>query len=401
MSEYQYYEFQAVDRPLTQEQMGELRAYSSRARITPSSFVNEYDWGDFKGDPDKWMEKYFDAFLYLANWGSHWLMLRVPKTLLDPDTALAYCTGEKLSCRAKGDYIILSFYSEEEEYEWSEEEGWLASLIPLRTDVMCGDHRCLYLGWLLGVQCGELEDAALEPPVPPGLGDLNAPLGSFADFLRIDRDLISAAAEQSAKGPALRLSENDIAKWVGELPSKDKDAVLMKIIGSNRPHVAAELRQRALSEIHSARETDSDSRRNERRSVRQLIVRAEVITEERRKRKAERAALEKARCEREQAKNRKRYLESLVNKESGLWAKVDKLIATKQPKRYDEAISLLQDLHDLAELKGKNSEFSLRMSTMHSEHMRKPALVNKFRKAKLLSREECREPKKTQANRPP
>jgi hypothetical protein len=40
MSEYQYYEFQALDRPLTAEQISELRAYSSRARITSSSFVN-------------------------------------------------------------------------------------------------------------------------------------------------------------------------------------------------------------------------------------------------------------------------------------------------------------------------------------------------------------------------
>ncbi len=52
MSEYQYYEFQAVDRPLIPEQMSELRAYSSRAQITPSSFVNVYNWGDFKGNPD-------------------------------------------------------------------------------------------------------------------------------------------------------------------------------------------------------------------------------------------------------------------------------------------------------------------------------------------------------------
>jgi hypothetical protein len=62
MSEYQYYEFQALDRPLTQEQISELRAYSSRARITPSSFVNVYNWGDFKGNPVRWMEQYFDAF---------------------------------------------------------------------------------------------------------------------------------------------------------------------------------------------------------------------------------------------------------------------------------------------------------------------------------------------------
>ncbi|MBI5525181.1 MAG: hypothetical protein HY897_02525 [Deltaproteobacteria bacterium] len=32
MSEYQYYEFQAVDRPLADEEIRELRSYSTRAR---------------------------------------------------------------------------------------------------------------------------------------------------------------------------------------------------------------------------------------------------------------------------------------------------------------------------------------------------------------------------------
>src|SRR3990172_11206452 len=41
MSEDQYYEFQAIDRPLTAEEMGELRSFSTRARITPTSFVND------------------------------------------------------------------------------------------------------------------------------------------------------------------------------------------------------------------------------------------------------------------------------------------------------------------------------------------------------------------------
>ena len=66
MSEYQYYEFQAIDRPLTEEQMEELRSYSTRATITRTSFVNDYSWGSFKGDADVWMEKYFDAFLLIA-----------------------------------------------------------------------------------------------------------------------------------------------------------------------------------------------------------------------------------------------------------------------------------------------------------------------------------------------
>ncbi len=87
MSEYQYYEFQAVDRRLTAKEMDELRFRSTRARITPTSFINDYAWGSFKGDDDAWMEKYFDAFLYLANWGTHVLKLRLPSRLLDSRTA--------------------------------------------------------------------------------------------------------------------------------------------------------------------------------------------------------------------------------------------------------------------------------------------------------------------------
>ena len=37
MSEYQYYEFQAIDRRLSDKEMRELGSFSSRARITPTS----------------------------------------------------------------------------------------------------------------------------------------------------------------------------------------------------------------------------------------------------------------------------------------------------------------------------------------------------------------------------
>jgi hypothetical protein len=67
MSEYQYYEFVAIDRPLTAKQMAELRAISTRAEITSSRFQNEYQWGDLKADPAKLMERYFDAHLYFTN----------------------------------------------------------------------------------------------------------------------------------------------------------------------------------------------------------------------------------------------------------------------------------------------------------------------------------------------
>ena len=40
MSEYQYYEFRAIDRPLTDQQMRELRVISTRAAISRTSFSN-------------------------------------------------------------------------------------------------------------------------------------------------------------------------------------------------------------------------------------------------------------------------------------------------------------------------------------------------------------------------
>ena len=83
MSEYQYYEFQAIDRPLGEAEREALRALSSRARITAASFTNHYEWGDFKGDPRQLVERWFDLHLYLANWGTRRLMMRLPKRLME------------------------------------------------------------------------------------------------------------------------------------------------------------------------------------------------------------------------------------------------------------------------------------------------------------------------------
>ena len=57
MSEYQYYEFLAVDRPLDAATLAAVRALSTRARITSTSFVNTHHWGDFKGNPRALVER--------------------------------------------------------------------------------------------------------------------------------------------------------------------------------------------------------------------------------------------------------------------------------------------------------------------------------------------------------
>src|SRR2546421_11162998 len=101
MSEYQYFEFQTVDRRLSEKEMRDLRVYSTRARITPTSFVNEYNFGSFKGNANAWMEKYFDGFLYLANWGTLEVQLAVPAKTLPSNIVRQYCSGRAASCREK------------------------------------------------------------------------------------------------------------------------------------------------------------------------------------------------------------------------------------------------------------------------------------------------------------
>lgn len=83
VSEYQRYEFLAIDRALTEKEMLALRGISTRAKITPRGFWNEYHWGDLKADPRALLERYFDAHAYFANWGTRRLVLRVPATRVD------------------------------------------------------------------------------------------------------------------------------------------------------------------------------------------------------------------------------------------------------------------------------------------------------------------------------
>ena len=174
MSTYQYYDFQAIDDRLTDRDMEDLRDYSSRARITSASFVNEYHYGSFKGNEDEWMEKFFDAFLYVANWGTRILKIRIPEKACSASIAKNYMQGEMASVRKTGANLILDFRSEDEEsYECVEGGGTLDGLIPARDELICGDLRAYYLGWLLGVERGEFSDRCKEPDFPSGLAKLS------------------------------------------------------------------------------------------------------------------------------------------------------------------------------------------------------------------------------------
>jgi hypothetical protein len=379
VSEYQYYEFQAIDRPLTAKEIAEVRSYSTRARMTSTSFVNDYSWGDFKGDEDAWMAKYFDAFLYLANWGTHVLKLRLPSRLLDAVTAKTYCGGNSAFVREAAGNVILSFASEDEEGDdCVDGEGHLSSLIAVRAELARGDRRALYLGWLLRVQAGELDDEEVEPPVPPGLGHLTASQESLAEFLRIDSDLLHVSAEVSLPIGDAHITRAATRSWVGKLSAKEKDALLADLMVDGDQALIAQLLKRFLDERAAGNEICAAAPR----TVGHLLEAAEAFTSERTRIEAAQRAVEQTRPAREAANAREKHLDSLVGREQERWSDVDTLAATKQPKNYDQAVKILVDLRDLA-ARGKGGDFGLRIEALRRAQAKKPSFIERLRKAGL------------------
>src|ERR1051325_8499753 len=127
MSEYQYYEFQTLDRLLTEVEQAEVEKLSSHIDVTASRAVVSYSYSSFRHDPKQVLSRYFDAFLYMANWGTRRLMFRFPVGLVDLATVEPYCCEDRIDFTKLGAYQILEIQLDEEEaLDWVEGEGILS-----------------------------------------------------------------------------------------------------------------------------------------------------------------------------------------------------------------------------------------------------------------------------------
>jgi hypothetical protein len=373
MSEYQYYEFLALDRPLTDRQRAELRSISSRAEITATRFVNEYEWGDLKADPRTMVEQYFDAFLYLANWGTRRLMFRLPHGVLDPETARQYCNTDTASLTETDSHLILGLYADREpDGYWEQPGGQLAAMVQARSELAAGDLRLLYLAWLLAVQSDEVDEDDTEPPVPAGLGALSASLQAVADFLEIDEDLIAVAA---AASPSV-LEAAGLAEWVASLPPEEKDALLARVAAGEGAQVQALLLRRF-------RATGPSPSAAPARTAAELWDAAVDRQEARVKAAAQRRRQEEARRAKAQAAAYAKHLDQLATRTEAAWEKAAEWIETKRPRDYDLAVSLLRDLQALAERQEDPAGFKQRFLELRAQHQRKPSLLERFDQAGL------------------
>ncbi len=371
MSEYQYYEFQAVDWPLTDADRKMLRGISSRAVISATSLTNTYEWGDFKGDPAKLMARCFDLHLYLTNWGTHRLMIRLPVRLVDRrllDACLG--DGEAAQVLEAGDNLILDIQRDEiEEDEVYDDNGLLAGMAPLRADLLVGDPRLFYLLWLMGVE-GDAFDADAPEPLP-GLGPLTGALAAFAEFFVIDRDLVQAAAERPAAAPATAASAGVVRELIAGKTEREKTDLLVRLAEGD-PHVGVELRREA--HLRVAAEVPAAPRRN----ALELYAAAAVIRQKRERAAAEAAAAEALRREKAAAKVRRARLDTLTQRGADVWREVEAEIARRNAQGYDRAAALLVDLAAIAAEQGTKAEYARRMALIRVEHEAKKRFIERI-----------------------
>jgi len=373
MSEYQYYEFVAIDRPLTKKEVAELRACSSRAMITSTGFVNDYQWGDLKADPADWMERYFDAFVYTANWCSCRFALRLPHEAFSKAQLKSFTSGFSLTADHAGTHWIMTWsLNEGQNYDRFDQEtgqGWMGRLIPLRDELLRGDLRPLYLGWLAGVSAGEVDDDMVEPEVPPGLSTLSAAQQALVEFLEIDVDLVEAA---SAASPPDWQDDDSVEVWVEELARHDIHYVLnLLLLGAS--HQAERWAKSSFRTWQKA----SGSSEPLSLPLRQVAA-LRAMAEKANKLRQEQEAIEYARHEAKQRKQREAYLRQLLINAEQHWKTIDQLAERGTASGYEAAKCAIVDLADAYAFTSDQNTFDKALQRFMVRHSKRAALVRRL-----------------------
>ena len=372
MSEYQYYEFAASDGPISDEGLRYARGCSSRANVSRVRWQNTYTFGDFHGSVDTLL-KYYDAHFYIANWGTVRLGLAFPKGAIPLEAIQPYLRGgegyeETLTVKQIGNRCLVWWERNEEGGAgWTEGEGILDQLIGVREELMRGDYRALFLGWLADFNPDEWREpedgAAVMPPIPAGLDHLSPALAALIEHFPVDRDALAVAAGLSQAGTPNRLP---IAAVLERLSVSEMRALLARVAEGGGSGVMTELNRLTYPRVQVP--------------VGQAMMYAEfaaktIATREvRRKKEAEAAAAKRQR----EAELQKRHLASIMQRAATIWSGLDPLMDQKIASAYDQAAAQLQELRGADAQAGDLGGFQQKLNGFRLRYSNRPAMLRRI-----------------------
>jgi len=355
------------------DEQNAVDALSSHIEVNSMRASVSYNWSGFKHNPIKVLAKYFDSYLYFANWGSFDLAFSFPKGLIDVATLDVYFDEDHVNIQEVEGKLVLKFEKRDEDGYGGdyEEQSYLSTLSRLRDDIIQGDHRVLYIAWLGMITKqshwyeedeGDPDNFYLdpEPPVPAGLKELSLSLRTFVDAFEIDPFLISAAAEHSHHLVPLKKTAFDSA--ISKLSRQEADEFLLKIANAE-PGAVATLRKKLRSF-----EQPSKKAQSEPRTIGELFKRAKELEEIERQRVAE-----------ERRKNHIARMKKLEKEEPQLWLEVERLLAGgTKTKLYEEATEVLEKLYELAKFNVDEPHFKMQVQRFAEQYSRRPALIERW-----------------------
>jgi hypothetical protein len=382
MSEYQYYDFRAIDQGLTAQQQARISNLSSRAIISAYHAQFVYHYGDFHGNIKKLMADDFDIMLYVSNWGTQRLMLRIPETLITISSLKDYFISDALDhYRANKNIILDLHFDDEEGGDWIEGDGMLDDFLPLREEIIQGDYRVLYLAWLKAAEKAMaydgIDEQTREPKVPAGLSCSTMAQKKYAQWIELDENLIIVAAKKSTAPTNKRSFQPQ--DYLHYLSVEEKDDFLQRLC-KKEANLSATL-NRHLQTAYKAKinQTAVDDDDNQRRTFFDLYNRYERRKEQV-KEKAKKVQVIRAERQRVEAESQyQTYLDQLHGKEDILWQTIDALIQQGNAKSYDLAAEHLSALYDLA--KRENGLIAFMRKTRHlaTEYSRRVAFIRRVK----------------------
>ncbi len=377
MSSPSHHQGLVLEGSLSVRELNALRTIAPHAVITPTYFSCNQPL-HLRSDLSTFVSRYFDLLIAISRLGNHRLLQRLPMTVLDPVLLMSYCVGKSVQAHERGSYWIIDFISPQRTHDGAmPSEGWAKTLAPLRHDLLHGDWRVMYLGWLLAVQHQELDPTTQEPPVPAALGQLSKPLQDMATFLRIDSDLVAVAAQRSTA--TLVPTPSQLGQWIAELPITDKNQVILEWLTDHDRYLRARLLQRCQAD-----QLRSLKRTMPARTVGELQRAAEHYRQERQRRYQEQQSRLQARHSAEQQAARDSYLNELAQQQASIWQTVDTLVSARQAKTYNIAAMLIKDLREISERHATTEQFREKLAELRQRHPKKRSFFDRLRRSGAL-----------------
>jgi hypothetical protein len=374
MSEYQYYEFAATDGPISDEGLRYAQGCSSRANVSRVRWQNTYTFGDFHGSVDTLL-KYYDTHFYIANWGTVRLGLAFPKGAIAREAIQPYLRGgdpyeDTLTVKEIGNRCIIWWERNEEGgWGWTEGEGLIDQLIGVREELMRGDYRALFLGWLADFDPDYWRDpengAIVMPPIPAGLDHLSPALAALIEHFPVDPDALAVTAGLSHANSPGRIP---MATVLERLSVPEMRALLARVAEGGGAGVMTELNWLTYPRAQVPA--------GQAMKCMDFAAKAIETREARRKKETEAAAAKRQR----EAELRQQHLASIMRRANTIWSGLDPLMEQKIASAYDQAAAQLQELRDAYAQTGDIGGFQQQLAGFRLRYSNRPAMLRRIEK---------------------